>query len=165
MLQLLILHWFQTELLRKTQWTFWSALYFWVRQALWCKCTPRTLWGGLKSYITFISFSFIVLLLNKCKSLKKKPVWTCLNFKKHTLCKHLNANACSPLLHYEMQSTIYNVNKNRHCIFSTATRGAIENISVNQLLLWPVFSFRSAIVIMQQQCEQKLDSNWIWFVL
>ncbi len=23
----------------------WSVLYFWVRQALWCKCTLRTLWG------------------------------------------------------------------------------------------------------------------------
>ncbi len=111
---------------KKNSMNLWSVLYFWVRQALWCKCTLRTLWGGSKSYITLISFSFIVCFWINARAWKKAG----LDLLKSDETYSLQAPECKCMqstVIYEMQSTIYKANRNRHCIFSTATRGAIEN--------------------------------------
>ncbi len=110
---------------KKNSMNLWSVLYFWVRQALWCKCTPRTLWGEsltLHSFIYLLLFCFWI----NARAWKKADLDLLKSHETYSLqapeCKCMQSTVV-----YEMQSTIYKANRNRHCIFSTATRGAIEN--------------------------------------
>ncbi len=145
---------------RQNSMNLWSVLYFWVRQALWCKCTPHSLGREVLHYIHL--FSFIVCFWINARAWKK-PVWTCLN-----LTKQLSASTWMQM--HAVHCCIWNAehnykaNRNRHCIFSTATRGAIEN-KRKPASSMTSFCFRSAVVIKQQLYEQKSDSNWIWFMI
>lgn len=126
MLQLLILHWFQsTELLRKTQWTFWSALYF-ARRVNTCRILSgelEVLWNCIHFFYCSPS-KLMQKLERKTDLLKFQETY----FMQSTWMQMLLATLaeCSSSLHYEMcQSIISNANKSMHIIFSIATRGAI----------------------------------------